>query len=77
MPGREELHRGRNAARPVPSPHAVTGEELAPAGPREREDVLDVGGGGGDGAHDRRVERPARARQEGDPGDAAQHLEPS
>jgi hypothetical protein len=39
--------------------------------------VLDVGGRGGHGAHDRWVERPARARQEGEPGDAAEHLEPS
>ena len=60
---------------PVPAADAVAGEELAPAGARQRQDVLDVRHGSADRADHRRVERPSRRGEQGEAREAAQRLE--
>ena len=75
-PGGDQLNRCGQAARPVPAADAVAGEELPPARPWQREHVLDVRDGGGNRADDHRVDGPPGRRQEREPGEAAQGLEP-
>ena len=72
---RQELHRGGQPAGLVPASHPVAGEELAPARPGQREDVLDVRDRGAHRADDGRVERPARHGQQGEAREPAERLE--
>lgn len=59
----------------MPPPDAVAGEELPSSGPRQPDDVLEVGRRRGDSAHGGGVERAADDRERDDAGGAAQRFE--
>jgi hypothetical protein len=59
----------------VPAAEAVAGEELAPAGPREAKDMLEVRRGSGERPADSRIERSAHGGEEQDCSDARADLE--
>lgn len=71
----EELGRRRHAATPVPAVEAVAREELAPAGPGEPKDVLDVRTRSGERSADGRIERSAHGGEEQHTADARSDLE--
>jgi hypothetical protein len=71
----EELDRRRKTAAPVPATQAMTREELAPAGPRETKEVLEVWRRSSKRAGHRGIERAAHRGEEQDCGDARADLE--
>jgi len=71
----DELDRRREAATAVPAVEAVAGEELAPTGPREAKDVLEVRRRSGKRAANGRVERSPDRGEEQNSGDARADLE--
>ena len=71
----EELDRRRKTAAPVPAMEAMTREELAPAGPRETKEVLEVWRRSSERPGHRGIERSAHRGEEQDRGDARADLE--
>src|SRR4051812_41765356 len=71
--GEQELHVRREVAGPVPAEASV--EDLPPARPERREDVLEIGSRRRKAAESRGVEGPAPRRQQAEAGDAAGDLE--
>jgi hypothetical protein len=71
----EELDRRRKTAAPVPATQAMTREELAPAGPRETKEVLEVWRRSSKRAGHRGIERSAHRGEDQDCGDARADLE--
>src|SRR4051794_36735298 len=69
----KQLHVRREVAGPVPAEASV--EDLPPAWPERREDVLEIGCRRRKAAEGRRVERAAPRRQKAEAGDAARDLE--
>lgn len=59
----------------MPAVEAVAGEEFAPPGTREAQDVLEVRGRSGERAADGWIERSADRGEEQDSGDARSDLE--
>ena len=72
---REELSPRGQPSRAMPAADAVTREQLPSAGPRQRQDVLEVRRGGGDGADRGGAERAAGERDEEEQDGAARDLE--
>jgi len=62
--GGDELEPAGQPACAVPAADPVRREELAPARPRQRQDMLEVGCGRGAAADHGRVERTARGREQ-------------
>ena len=73
--GREQLDPRAHAARAVPAGEAMRRKELAAARPRQPQHVLQVGGGGRDGAQRRARERPVADRESEHADDAGGDLE--
>jgi hypothetical protein len=71
----EELDWRRKTATSVPALEAMTRDELAPAGPRETKEVLEVWRGSSERAGHRGIERSAHRGEEQDCGDARADLE--
>jgi hypothetical protein len=74
-PGEEELEPRRQTPFPVPTPNPMAREELSPARPRERHDVLEIGSRGRESSDRGGIEQPSSDRKRENAGDARDDFE--